>query len=69
MKSFNLLSEPNSFVTANLKEAGVNFRAYEQKLHIRRICVGDVAKEIKAQYCTEHIIVNGEATRVEGELP
>ncbi|WP_157466729.1 hypothetical protein [Cyclobacterium marinum] len=56
-------------MTANLKEAGVNFRAYEQKLHIRRICVGDVAKEIKAQYCTEHIIVNGEATRVEGELP
>lgn len=38
-----------------------NIRAYGQKLHIRRVCVGDVAKETEALYCTEHINVNEEA--------
>jgi hypothetical protein len=29
--------------------------------------VGDVAKETEAQYCTEHINVNGGATWIESE--
>ena len=29
--------------------------------------MGDVAKETKAQYCTEHINVNEEATWIESE--
>lgn len=39
-----------------------NIWAYEQKLHTRRGGAGDVAKETKALYCTEHYGVNAEAT-------
>ncbi|MEO6232813.1 MAG: hypothetical protein ABJB11_16045 [Ferruginibacter sp.] len=54
-----------SIVRWNLKEAGDPDgyqEAYEQKLHIRRGIVGDVAKETKAHYCTEYYCVNAEAT-------
>jgi len=44
------------------KKLAANIRAYEQKLHIRRDGVGDVAKETKALYCAEHDNVNEEAT-------
>jgi len=43
--------------------------AYEQKLYIRRDDVGDVAKQTKALYCTEHHNVNTEATSIESGLP
>ena len=39
-----------------------NIRAYEQKLHIRREGVGDVAKETEAQYRPELLNVNEETT-------
>lgn len=42
--------------------------AYEQKLYIRRDDVGDVARQTKAQYCTEHQHVNTEATSIESGL-
>jgi len=44
------------------KKLAANIRAYEQKLHIRQGSVGDVAKQTKAPYCTEHYNVNAEAT-------
>ena len=42
--------------------------AYEQKLYIRRDDVGNVAKQTKARYCTEHHHVNTEATSIESGL-
>ena len=42
--------------------------AYEQKLYIRRDDVGNVAKQTKALYCTEHHHVNTEATSIESGL-
>ena len=39
-----------------------NSRAYEQKLHMRQSCPGDVAIETEAQHYTEDRDVNTEAT-------
>ena len=47
------------------RKQAANIRAYEQKLHIRRGSVGDVAKQTKAQYCTKCYNVNAEATWME----
>lgn len=47
------------------RKQAANIRAYEQKLHIRQGSVGDVAKQTKARYCTEHYPVNAEATWME----
>ena len=38
-----------------------DIRAYEQKLAIRQGSVGNVAKQTKALYCTEHYKVKPEA--------
>ncbi|WP_069659622.1 hypothetical protein [Arcticibacter eurypsychrophilus] len=42
--------------------------AYEQKLYIRRDDGGNVAKQTKAQYCTDHQHVNTDATSIESGL-
>ena len=44
----------------NLKEAEVNICAYESLTY-------GIAKETKAQYCTEHIYLNEEAKWIESE--
>ena len=47
------------------RKLAANVRAYEQKLHIRRGCMDNVAIETEVRYCTEYNYVDAEATWTE----